>query len=213
MMIPWYIKAREFSNCNCDYGCPCQFNALPTHGDCKAIAGYQIDKGTFGDTKLDGLRIAAVYSWPGPIHEGGGQMQLIVDERADEAQRDALLKIMMGEETEEMATMWAVFTQMVTDVKEPLFRPVEFEVDVDNRTAKLIVPGLIEARGEPIRNSVTGELHRARIDLPNGFEFLMAEMGSGTSKSTGEIELEFTDSYGQFANIELNNSGVVRDAA
>ena len=28
-MIKWEIKGREFGNCNCDYGCPCQFNALP----------------------------------------------------------------------------------------------------------------------------------------------------------------------------------------
>ncbi len=35
-MIDWAIKGREFANCNCSYGCPCQFNALPTDGTCKA---------------------------------------------------------------------------------------------------------------------------------------------------------------------------------
>jgi len=212
-MIPWYIKGREFSNCNCDYGCPCQFNALPTHGDCAAITGYQVDQGYFGEVKLDGLRVVAVYSWPGPIHEGDGRMQIIVDETADDAQRDALLKIVTGEETEEMATMWSVFSHMVTDVRPTRYEPIDFEVNVDERTARLLVPGLVEARGEPIRNAVTGDIHRARIDLPNGFEFLIAEMGSGTSKSIGDIELSFTDSYGQFANIELTNTGVVRSAA
>ena len=24
----WTIKGREFVNCNCSYGCPCQFNGL-----------------------------------------------------------------------------------------------------------------------------------------------------------------------------------------
>ena len=43
--VKWTIKAREFVNCNCAYGCPCQFNALPTHGNCKAVAGMQIDTG------------------------------------------------------------------------------------------------------------------------------------------------------------------------
>ena len=37
-MIEWTIRGREFANCNCSYGCPCQFNALPTDGTCKAAA-------------------------------------------------------------------------------------------------------------------------------------------------------------------------------
>ena len=139
-MIDWRIRGREFANCNCDYGCPCQFNALPTHGNCEAAVGFQIDQGHFGDVKLDGLRAAGVYSWPKAVHEGNGTMQLIVDEKADEAQRDALLRIMRGEETEPMATMWSVYAHMTTTVLEPLFKPIDFEVDVEARTARLSVP-------------------------------------------------------------------------
>ena len=56
--VQWTIHAREFSNCNCSYGCPCQFNALPTHGDCRAVVGMQIDAGRHGETRLDGLKTA-----------------------------------------------------------------------------------------------------------------------------------------------------------
>ncbi len=39
--VDWEIKVRTFGNCNCSYGCPCQFNALPTHGNCQAaIAAF-----------------------------------------------------------------------------------------------------------------------------------------------------------------------------
>ena len=69
----WAIHGREFANCNCAYGCPCQFNALPTHGNCTAVVGMQIDTGHHRDTKLDGLRIAGVFSWPGPIHLGNAR--------------------------------------------------------------------------------------------------------------------------------------------
>ncbi|MCZ6482423.1 MAG: DUF1326 domain-containing protein, partial [Alphaproteobacteria bacterium] len=72
-------------NCNCDYGCPCQFVALPTDGTCKAVVGFRIDKGHFGDTQLDGLLAINTYSWPGAIHQGNGSMQSIIDQRADEA--------------------------------------------------------------------------------------------------------------------------------
>ena len=212
-MIEWRIKGREFTNCNCDYGCPCQFNALPTHGWCEASVGYQIDEGHFGDVKLHGLLAASLYQWPGAVHQGRGTMQLIVDERANPAQREALLKIMQGEETEPMATMWAVYIAMVTTVLEPLFKPIEFEVDVEERTARLVVPGVMEVTGEPIRNPVTGAIHRARIDLPHGFEYEVAEIGSGKTTSTGGIALKLENSYGQFAELHLNNTGVVRAAA
>ena len=68
----WTLKGREFIHCNCAYGCPCQFNALPTHGNCEAIGAVQIDDGRHGDTDISGLKIAVVLRWPGPIHEGRG---------------------------------------------------------------------------------------------------------------------------------------------
>ncbi len=210
-MTPWEIKAREFVNCNCDYGCPCQFNALLTKGNCEAIAGIQIDEGHYGDVDLSGLRIATIFYWPGAIHEGNGKYQAVVDERADEKQRGALLNIMSGEDTDPFATMFAVFATTVSKSFEPIFAPIDFEVDVDGRTGRLSIPGIAEMKGEPIRNPVTGNIRRARIDLPNGFEYTLAEMGSGTSKSTGNIPLELTNSYGQFANIHLNNHGIVRN--
>ncbi len=209
--IDWEIKARTFANCNCSYGCPCQFNALPTHGNCEAAVGYQIDEGRFGDVKLGGLRAAGLYSWPGPVHEGNGTMQLIVDDSASDAQRDALLTIMRGEETEPMATMWSVYTAMCSTILDPLSKPIEFEVDVDGRTGRLSIPGVVETRGEPIKNLVTGAVHRVRIDMPDGFEYSLAEIGSGTTKATGEIKLDTKDSYGQFNNLHLTATGPVRN--
>ena len=47
-MTPWEIKGREFGNCNCSYGCPCQFNALPTHGHCRGLAVFDIEQGSTG---------------------------------------------------------------------------------------------------------------------------------------------------------------------
>ena len=209
-MTPWELEAKEFVNCNCAYGCPCQFNALPTHGDCQAIAAYEIAKGHFGEVGLGGLRVVGMFSWPGAIHEGRGKAFVIIDERASEAQREALLTILSGEHTEPGATIWNVFAATFEEVLPPDFKPIEANIDVEGRKAKVNVDGYVEMHGEPIRNPVTGAEHRARIDLPNGFEYTIAEMGSGTSKSQGPIPLEFNDSYGQFAHIHLNNQGIVR---
>jgi hypothetical protein len=45
MPTDWSIRGPEFVNCNCAYGCPCQFDALPTNGDCRAITSMRIDEG------------------------------------------------------------------------------------------------------------------------------------------------------------------------
>ena len=143
----WEVQATEFANCNCIYGCPCQFNALPDKGFCEAVAGYQIHQGHFGDVRLDGLRAAGVWHLPGAVHEGNGTMQLIIDERADADQRDALVKILSGQETEDMATVWWVFGAMSPNKHPPLFKPINFEVDVDARRARLEVPGMVHSLG------------------------------------------------------------------
>ena len=210
MATAWRIKATELANCNCNYGCPCQFNAPPTHGDCRAAAAYEIEEGMFGDVRLDGMRAVLMVSWPGPIHEGNGTMQLVIDERANTAQRDALVRIFTGQDTDEMATVWWVFSAMSPNKLEPLFHPIEYEVDIDARRGRFRVPGVIETTGEPIRNPVTGAEHRVRIDLPHGFEYRVAEIGSASTRTAGTIPLPgLENSYAQFAHIHLSDRGQV----
>jgi hypothetical protein len=207
--VKWKIKAREFVNCNCAYGCPCQFNALPTHGNCEAVAAMQIDKGYHGDTILDGLRFVGIFRWPGAIHEGKGEAAVVVDERATQAQRDALLRILTGQDTEPGATIFQVFSTTLEKLHDPIFAAIDFEVDIEARTSRLVVRGVTEGRGEPIKNPVTGAEYRGRIDIPNGFEYSLAEMGRGWTKVTSPIQMSFADSYGQFAHVNLCQSGIV----
>ena len=149
--VEWEVKATEFANCNCSYGCPCQFNALPTHGDCKYVAAFQIEQGHFGGVKLDGLRAVTMGIWPGAIHEGKGTMRVVIDERADPRQRDALAKILTGQETEDMATMWWVFGAMSPTKLPPVYAKIELEVDVDKPHRAIGGPrsGLVEGRADP----------------------------------------------------------------
>jgi hypothetical protein len=210
-MTYWEFKGRELVNCNCEYGCNCQFNALPDKGHCHAVAGIQIDEGHHGDTRLDGLKVAAVFKWPGAIHEGNGEALAFVDKNANEAQRDALLKIMTGQDTDPFATMFAVYASTVTNMHEPVFTDINFDIDVEGRRGRLSIPSYVEMTGEPIRNKVSGQESRAQIVLPDGFEYAVADIGSASSRTTGgPMQVEFSDSYGQFANLHLSSHGVVR---
>jgi hypothetical protein len=207
-MTRWEIRGREFGNCNCSYGCPCQFNALPTYGHCRGLAVFEIDEGFHGTTRLDGLRAAAIFRWPGPIHQGEGVQ--IIDKRATPEQREVLLRILQGEDTEPGATVFRVFSSTCETLHEPIFADIDFELDVDGRTARALVDGVLETRGAPILNPVTGAEHRVRIEQPNGFEFAMAEIGRGWSKTEGPVSFVLDDTQGQFAPIHLCQSGMVR---
>lgn len=209
-MTPWEIEGRELVNCTCEYGCNCQFNALPDKGHCHAVAGIQIDRGRHGSTDLSGLCIAAIFKWPGAIHEGNGEAIAFLEEKTSPEQRDALLKIMSGQDTAPFATMFAVYASTLSKFHDPVFTAIDFEVDVDGRRGRLFVKDYVDMSGEPIRNKVTGEEARAQIVLPNGFEYAVAEMGSASSKTTGPVLVDIKDKYGQFARLHLNNNGVVR---
>jgi hypothetical protein len=208
--VKWSIKAREFVNCNCAYGCPCQFNALPTHGHCDAVTAMQIDEGVHGNTRLDGLRFVGIFHWPGAIHEGKGEAAVVIDERANAAQRDALLRILTGQDTEPGATIFQVFFTTLETVHEPIFAAIDFEVDIERRRGRAVVRGITDGRGEPIKNPVTGAEHRVRIDIPNGFEYTLAEMGRGWTTVSHPMQFKLSDSYAQFAHVNLCQSGILR---
>lgn len=205
----WSIEGPHVVNCNCAYGCPCQYTALPTDGTCKAAVAWRIDKGHFGETRLDGLFAVSLYSWPGAIHQGNGHMQSIIDERADDAQREAIAAIMQGEGADPGSTMLQIYRAMCSTYHEPLFMPIELELDMEKRTARVRVAGLVETTVEPLKNQVTGAEHRARIDLPTGKEFRIAEVASGTTKASGAIPLNFTKSHAHFAKSKLTSAGLV----
>jgi hypothetical protein len=207
--VDWYVEGIEFGSCNCVYACPCQFEALPTYGNCRGFEVLRIDRGHFGDVSLGGLNIALLYAWPGPIFEGKGEMQVIVDERADARQREALSRIVHGEDTDEGATHWWVYRRMSDTMHETLVKPIAFEVDLDARTARVAIPGVLESVGRPILSPATGQEHRVRISIPNGIEFEDAEIGSATTTAKAAIKLDLADTYGQFNLLRHSGKGVV----
>jgi hypothetical protein len=205
----WEFHGMEYGNCNCAYGCPCQFNALPTDNTCRAFGAVKIDSGYYGDTRLEGLIFGYSIDFPNPIHEGNGTHQVFIDEAATEPQRQALLKIVRGEDTEPMATHYAVYAMMSSTHLEPVYLPMTLELDMASASAQAKVGSIIESRCEPIRNPITNAEHRAQIHLPHGFEYRIAEMCSGSTLSRGDIPLDLKASYSHIHEVHMCNSGVI----
>ncbi|MFQ5937730.1 MAG: DUF1326 domain-containing protein [Acidiferrobacterales bacterium] len=206
----WMIKTKRLVSCNCNYGCPCEFNAPPTHEVCEGVEAAEIVEGYFSDVRLDGLRFAGVYRWPGPVHEGGGTYLPVIDRRANEQQVDALFKILSGEE-QEPTTMFNIYGTTIDTELEPVFANIEFEWDLKARIGLMRVRDIFEATLEPIRNPVTGTAHRAVIKLPEGFEFREAEMASSTFWSKGEISQDHKGRYGFLTYTTYGPYGVIEE--
>jgi hypothetical protein len=207
----WMIRSNTFGNCNCDTNCGCQFQLPSTHGFCQFVEGGVIEEGYFNDTSLTGLNWAFMISWPGEIAEGNGKEQIIIDERADADQREALTKIILGQSGG--VSHFVVFNSLCTEVLDPLYLPIECEVDIEARTGRLKVPDLIDATGTPKIDAFSGEpFHIALTRTAGSFEFTYAELGQGTAKVTGPVAMEFDGTYAQFNVHHYDQDGLVQAA-
>ena len=140
------LKGTVVIACNCDYGCPCNFNALPTTGKCEGSWTWHVDRGAFGDTSLDDLNFTVAVDWPGAIHEGNGEAVILVDERADQAQRDAIAALVRGD----VGGPWGVLAWTWPTVHGP--KPVPYDVQLDGVNSR--VKAGIRSRSCPRRSKI-----------------------------------------------------------
>jgi hypothetical protein len=205
--VDWSIRGPEIANCNCDYGCTCQFNARPTHGDCRAMTAVRIDEGHFGPVDLRGVAFCGMFAWPKAIHEGNGEAFVVISDHATEAQRNALLTILSGQETVPGTTIFNVFAPTLAKMHDPVFAKIEFDLDLEKRVGHVRVANVIDTAIEPIRNPVTGAEHRAQVSLPKGFEYRMAEFASGRTRANGPIKLTLDKSHSHLTMLHLTTQG------
>lgn len=198
-MSAWNIEGTLMIACNCDYGCPCNVNGLPTSGDCEGGWTWHIETGHYGDTSLDGLNFSIFADWPGAIHDGGGKAIAFVDERADDSQREALTAIARGE----VGGPWGVFSNTY-ELDGP--HPAPYEVEVAGGRSSYRVGTFAELQVEPISNPVTGEHINPRLLLPEGL--LVRDLGLYGSKTFRVEEGVRYDHSGRYAAVgAFANSG------
>ena len=206
--VDWMIRTKQIGTCSCDYGCPCEFNAPPTRLPCEGVMAMEITEGHFGRIRLDGLRVAGVYRWPGPVHEGHGTWCSIVDRKASPDQVDALFKILGGKE-QEPTTGFAIYASTIEHEPDPMFADIEFEWDLTGRKGRFVVRNVLGAEIEPIQNPVTGKPHFISIHPHDGFEFREAEMASATFWSKGQLEQNYNRKYAAISFVTYGPHGII----
>jgi hypothetical protein len=203
----WRLQGQWVKNCNCAFGCPCDFNARPTHEKCHGLVAMNVQRGHFGSVKLDGLKFIVTVDFPGPLHEGNGAIQAIIDDRASAEQRNALLEILSGKHSEP-GTIFNIFSLIVTKLHPPVFAPIEFAFDMQKRRAHIVAKGALDTEVEPIRNPVTGAEHRIQVVMPDGFEHHGAEVAAARIDSTAGIKFMVPQGHASLAMVEQTPRGV-----
>jgi hypothetical protein len=97
MAEQWKISGTYFEACNCEMACPCVFTNAPTDGDCKLLVGWHIEKGALEKVALDGLNVVMAAYSPGHMMQTKWQVALYLDDKASDAQKDALTRIFAGQ--------------------------------------------------------------------------------------------------------------------
>jgi hypothetical protein len=142
----WQIKGDYFENCSCDVQCPCEvapegpLKALPSQGHCDAIVALHVDEGSYGDVRLDGLSALFTAYAEGPMGNGNWKLAMYLDDRAGDAQREALQTILSGS----VGGPMAAFAPLVGEVLGVKSVPIRYEIDGKRRSVS--IPGIAEAR-------------------------------------------------------------------
>lgn len=200
--VKWNFKADFIQACSCDYGCPCEFSAPPTRGFCEGMVAYKITSGRYGDLSLDGIGMALAVRWPKAIYEGNGEACLYIDEKANQAQRDALMEIASGKAG---GLPFEILVTTFSKINEPRFVPIEFRMN--GRNSSVRVGDAIDVALEPIKNPVNREPESLRMEHATGFIFKEAECVSAARMQVAATELNFEwpNKAGFVAQIQYGN--------
>jgi hypothetical protein len=199
-MPDWRLEGPYMKNCNCDPGCPCDFNANPTHGSCEGMAAMIVERGHFDDVNLDGVKWAFKYWWPGALHEGHGAGQPILDASMSPEQMEAVGAILSGQNG---GTFYGILSEIIDTFHDPVIADIDIDIDVQGRRARCVVDGALETVTEPIQ-SIGEETtdYSIQIKIPGGFEYDEAEIAMAkVLTGSGPIAFDHTAGHSSLAQV------------
>jgi hypothetical protein len=129
--------------CSCGVLCPCWIGEDPDGGECYAVVGYHFDTGQIRGVDVSDLSLLSVAHIPGNVLAGDWEVVVLVDDRATEGQREAILAAFTGE----LGGPLADLAELIGTVKGVESTPIRHEIA--GGVGSLEVPGVLEAEMEP----------------------------------------------------------------
>ena len=197
------VKAESVEACNCQHGCNCQFVGVPNEGKCEFIIGYEFKDSDVGGVSLKGVKAAVAAKYPKAIHEGNGHVVLFIDDKASDAQVNALVSILSGQ----LGGMpWEAIAGTIGKFEGPIRKPVEISAQGEKSVVR--VPGAIDLELTPIRDVMSGESKEVQIVYPKGGFFWNSARVATTSTMRaqhGDLRLEWPGKYAAAAEVNWTN--------
>jgi len=188
----WTARGDYFETCGCDYLCPCLSSNLaapPSKGDCVFAFAFRVDQGRYGTVPLDGLCFAVAGIAPGPMIQGNWRVGLIVDERADADQEQAIAAIATGAAGGPMATLGPLISSFLGTQK----KPIRFEKSGLRRA--VVIPGVLDQAVEGVPSMgnpdeplvIDNSMHpvNPRVALARATKSVISAFGLSLNDSTG----------------------------
>jgi len=147
----WQLSGDYFETCSCDYVCPCLPTNLagqPTKGHCNFAFVFHIEQGRFGNVDLDGLNFAVVGHSPAVMSQGNWSVGLILDERANPDQQQALTAIASGQAGGPMAPLGPLIGTFLGTMAQP----IQFQKNGLHRSVS--IPGILDQAVEGVKGAV-----------------------------------------------------------
>jgi hypothetical protein len=184
----WTASGDWFDVCKCSIPCPCEFAQAPTDDDCDGIMAYNIKKGSYGETPLDGLNVLILTSFKGNIWAGDGKtklnMGIFFDEKANERQKEALNMIFSGKAGGFMAEI----ANLIGEVRGIEYAAIKFEIADDLSYWSAEIPGKVLAKAEALAGPTTPPGKRVQTINPPG-----SEVGPGAAGAVATWGISLAD--------------------
>jgi hypothetical protein len=192
------VNGEVLIACNCDWGCPCNFNARPSRGFCEGGWIWLIENGQVDDVPLGGLGVAVFAKWPGAIHEGGGRATSYVDAGASASQRGALSRLLRGE----LGGPWGLFIKTY-ELAAPV--AARFDVHPAAHGSTATIGDVVELRMQTIRNPVTQAEVHPEVVLPEGLVVKRGGLAASTVfRVSDALALDHSGQYAAFGRFEYS---------
>ena len=157
--MAYHLEGRLVELCTCGAYCPCRAQGPPDGGDCEAVNVWRIETGAIGATDVSGLTLVALSHVHGHVL-AGRPVVFYVDERATEAQREALLAVWTGK----LGGPVADVAQLIGAVAGVERAPIAFTIN--GGRGSLQVGRVVDARLAAARGGASG--HGDAHGAPHG---------------------------------------------
>ena len=145
--MAYTLEGQLLEVCTCNTLCPCWVGDDPDGGTCDGTLAWHVDQGSVDGVDVSGLTFALLAHIPGNILKGNWRATAFIDDRATNAQADALLAVFSGKKGGPIADLAKLIGEVVSVERSA------FTFQAEEGTGKLRIGNAVAADLEVFRGA------------------------------------------------------------